>query len=638
MREPRNPFKLRTAEHIESDTTFLRLFEPSMLELLPENDLWSHVHILRSAPGGGKTSLMRLFAPTSLLTLYAYRTSEDCRELFQLTSQLGAFNENGPVLLGVMVSCARNYAALADLETDHVRRQRLFFSLLSSRIVLAMLRAALTLKGLHYPNDLEQIEVRLPSTLVVPTSLILPCTGRQLYEWAEKTETAVCEAIDSLSIANFDLIPGQETLTGLSLLDPKSILIDGIPVAENIILMLDDVHKLTSHQRHILLQSLLDLRSTVGVWIAERYEALDTDDLLSSGAIEGRDYASVIPLEKLWTRRSKRFEHLVVNIANRRARSASEVDIISFGSWLETSLDSPEWENKYSAAIDVISTRVRALAAGSNLFEEWLQSREQIHGTTREQAIAWRTLEILIERERRKLNLRFDWAIPIGELERRDEADVRGAAELFIAREFDFPYYFGQTRLASIASSNIEQFLWLAGEQFEEIVSAALMKKINTLSPLRQEAILKKAVVTRWNDMPRRVPNGRLVRKFLEAVGGFSRWATYQPNAPYSPGVTGIAISMDDLEKLRGARLDGKNTGIEQLSSVIASAIAHNLFDVTLDYKCKGNRWMVMHLNRLLCVQFNLPLQYSGWKEKSLRELQRWLEDGFRPNNKEVLL
>jgi len=31
MREPRNPFRLRNAEQIESDVSFLRLFGPGML-------------------------------------------------------------------------------------------------------------------------------------------------------------------------------------------------------------------------------------------------------------------------------------------------------------------------------------------------------------------------------------------------------------------------------------------------------------------------------------------------------------------------------------------------------------------------------------------------------------------------------
>jgi len=34
---------------------------------------------------------------------------------------------------------------------------------------------------------------------------------------------------------------------------------------------------------------------------------------------------------------------------------------------------------------------------------------------------------------------------------------------------------------------------------------------------------------------------------------------------------------------------------------------------------------MVMYLNRMLCVHFGLPLQYGGWREKRLADLQGWL-------------
>jgi hypothetical protein len=89
MKEPRNPFRLRASEHIESDTTFLHLFGPGMLDLLPKERLLDNVRILRSAPGGGKTSLMRLFTPSVLLALHAYRTREECRELYQRMQELG---------------------------------------------------------------------------------------------------------------------------------------------------------------------------------------------------------------------------------------------------------------------------------------------------------------------------------------------------------------------------------------------------------------------------------------------------------------------------------------------------------------------------------------------------------------------
>ena len=54
MREPRNPFRLRASESIESDATFLRLFGPGMLDLLPAENLWDKPQVFRSAPGGGQ--------------------------------------------------------------------------------------------------------------------------------------------------------------------------------------------------------------------------------------------------------------------------------------------------------------------------------------------------------------------------------------------------------------------------------------------------------------------------------------------------------------------------------------------------------------------------------------------------------
>ena len=159
MREPRNPFRLRASEHIESDATFLRLFSPGVLDLLPAESPLDKVHFLRSAEGGGKTSFLRLLAPTVLLTLHAYRRRDECKELYQRMRDLDVIGEDGPHLLGVPLSCARNYATLADLEIDRGRKDRLLFSLLNARIILATLRGALALKKLSYPADLDKLTV-----------------------------------------------------------------------------------------------------------------------------------------------------------------------------------------------------------------------------------------------------------------------------------------------------------------------------------------------------------------------------------------------------------------------------------------------------------------------------------------------
>jgi hypothetical protein len=640
MREPRNPFRLRASEHIESDATFLQLFEPAMLDLLPKEQLWETTRILRSAPGGGKTSLMRLFIPSVLMTLHAYRTREDCKELYSRLQELGVIGEMGPRLLGIMLSCSRDYATLADMDLDDARKDRLLFGLLNARVILAALRGALALKKLEYPGAVQRLTVQSLPGVDVPPGLQLPCRGNILYEWARKVEADVCEALDSFGPSQADSLPGHDALSSLSLIGPNCLTVDGAPIAERTLVMFDDVHKLTFSQRETLLRALIELRNPVSTWVAERFEALSVNEMLSSGAMPGRDYDRVILLEQFWREKGgkPRFEKLLLNMADRRARAATAVEMRSFASCLQASLNGSRWEDRVVSAIAEVAGRVRTMVGNTLLYQEWVSARERNEGTPTEKLLAWRTLEILIERDKRKTQKTLGFAFSQEELEEREGSDVEAAAELFLARELKLPYYYGPSRLASLASSNIEQFLQLAGDQFEESVSAALLKKPTDLPPDRQEAIIQKAIHQSWEEIPRRVRNGRKVRDFLQAIGEFANWVTYQPNAPYSPGVTGIAISMSDRDRLRSPNSARGTPEFLDLANTIASAIAHNLLEPMLDYKMKGNRWMVLYLNRALCVQFALPLHYGGFRERKLSELCQWLEHGFRPRKGESLL
>jgi hypothetical protein len=557
--------------------------------------------------------------------------------------ELSVIDESRPRLLGVMLSCARNYAALADMGFDQRRQERLLFGLLNARIVLATLRGALALCGLDYPGSLYRLNIALLPGAEPPLGVRFPCSGKEMYDWAMHLETTVCEALDSFGPPQAESLPGHDTLMSLMFMRPESITLDGLPVAENMLLLLDDVHKLTNLQRERLLQTVLELRSPTGIWVAERFEALSTDEMLSSGATEGRDYDSVILLEQFWREKKKRFEKMVLNIANRRAQAAADIEISSFGSCLQDSLDGTEWRRKFVDALEVVRTRVLTLAGTQAFFQEWVAERQAMEGTSREQAIAWRALEILIVREKRNAQKAFDFALSADVLEDKDDSAVKAAAELFLARECGIPYYFGPSKLAAIASSNIEQFLSLAGDEFEELISSILINrhKPADLTPGRQQVILKKAAQSYLNDIPRRVQHGHEVRRFIEAIGTFSQWMTYQPTAPNDPGVNGIAISMADREKLLDRNYLKTQPKKEKLARILASALAHNLLEPVLDYKCKGERWMVLNLNRLLCVHFDLLLHYGLFKEfkeqtkedkiQTLDELCMWIERGFTP-------
>ncbi len=69
-----------------------------------------------------------------------------------------------------------------------------------------------------------------------------------------------------------------------------------------------------------------------------------------------------------------------------------------------------------------------------------------------------------------------------------------------------------------------------------------------------------------------------------------------------------------------------------KLSNIISNCLNNNLLWAKPNVKAKGKEWLVLYINRMLCVQFDLPLQYGGWREHSLDKLMNWMDFGFQIN------
>lgn len=629
MKAPRNPFRLRAADRIHSDAAFVRLFGPQCLKLLDSaHETHDQLLILRSAEGGGKTSLMRMFTPRVLLALYKQRSEEDQRELFSRLAEVGIVSERGVHCLGVLLSLANDYEAISALDLDEGRRARVFFALLNARVLLASIAGILdlmqtTVEGLK-SLSIEAVGVTTGSQF----GLQLPATGDALVRWATKVETEIYELMDSFEYQG-DRITGHDTPFVLHLLTPDRLRWNGAPLVDRVQVMLDDVHELASDQRDRLLRTIIDARAPVGVWLGQRFEALSETELLSSGAETGRDVSAVVKLEQFWRKERNLFEKFALEIAKRRAESAVGVEISSFGSHLALA---PVAEAAVvAAAASEVEARVRALARDSALFREWVHARAADDGEPWSQAVNWRALEILIERERRKPQRRLfeEGIFERDALEAQDDSTIRNAAELFLSREAKLPYYFGTQRLCALASWNVQQFLALAGDHFEEMLAGLLLRNELDLAPIRQDAIVRKASERFWVDIPRRVREGRAVQRLLDAIGAFAVTETYLPNAPYSPGVTGIAITMVDRESLRTAAEQGRPADLAFLARCMSLALAHNLLEPVLDHRGQGENLMVLYLNRLLCARYNLPLGYGGYRRRKLPELAAWARTGL---------
>jgi hypothetical protein len=253
-----------------------------------------------------------------------------------------------------------------------------------------------------------------------------------------------------------------------------------------------------------------------------------------------------------------------------------------------------------------------------------------------------RSLEIRIERELASKQLTLDVLVrddvALTELEkRREAANLREAAELFLCSEYDLPYYFGEERLAQLAFANVDQFLAFGGDLFEELsgVSATSILRSNVaLSAQRQEELLSRAVKRMWDALGSGVEDGARVRSLLDGMGGYCAERTYLPNAPYAPSVTGLALRRSESDRLQRATREDPDSWDGRLGRILATLIAHNLITVQAS-EAKGQHWAVFYINRAWCVRYRLALSYGGWQPTDSKRLWSWTQgDAVRPTKR----
>jgi hypothetical protein len=618
----RNPFLLRTSERIESDVSFLRLYSHFVLESLIEKDsqgkLFDTILFIRSSPGAGKTSLLRLFEPSSLLTLHNRKSGEEFKELYKNLKRLNVVNDDGVDLLGVSLAFTRSYEMLEDLASiDEAKRKRLFFSLLNSRIITATLRAILHLKKLRFPEDLDKVDFTYDNKDFYFKKIKVPCNGKELYEWASGIESSVYNFLDSFLPDTYNAIEGHDELFSVKVLKSDFFLVDGKPVCKRFLIMLDDLHKLSTNQREMLIAYLIEKRSNSSIWLSERLEALT-----NLGTNEGRDY-NILNIEDYWKDREGKFEKLLLNIAGKRADDSRQE--ISFT--LEEDLDEDELVESIKKAKTDCITLLSNITSGTTKYDNWIRFLMSHEGTDLEIALAAKKIEILINRDRSKRQLDFNFSLPVEEIEMRADEKVSTAARLFLCKKYNLPYYFGFAALAKIATNNIEQFLSFAAPLYERMLSLNLNMDNVIINARDQDREIKKIANDKWKELPKIIPNGNSVSKFIENMCRFFSSETYKESASYAPGVNGFYIDVSKANKLITEPEWLVNPIYSNLRSVLNSCLAYNLLHVreTTQGK-KGQRKNVYYLNRWLCVRFDLPLNYGGWRSKKPDDIIRWIQ------------
>ena len=631
----RNPFRVRTSEHFEAED-FLSLFGLDALEIFNGDDMWTKIQVLRSARGGGKTSILKIFNPRSLNEIYNARTSDEkLSRLHRRLHELDVFDDSGPKVLGVYLSLFANYPILEQLEFSFPKQKKYCYTLISCRIILATIMSAMELKNLEFPEDLEKIYFRKPSMPNIPSSIPLPCTAKKLYDWASSIETKISNIIEE-NDTDETMLGGFESLSVLHVIKANNIIFEDSPVAQRTLLMLDDVDKLTSKQRIHFSNTLVNCRIPL-VWLAERLEALQPNELLFTEATVDREYSHPIILEKFWRDNMKKFETLLADVADKRAAANKEYNIQSFKQNIDDYLEK-KYDKSFQQAISDESERMIKKFGTQKKYRFLFDECENPEDTIEKAATQWRVLEILIERNQhnqQKKIIEEEFLLYDNFKITSKERDV---AEFYIKHKYKIPYYFGFPKLVKLASSNIQQFLQISSSLFDEIISSRSLDKSLHISSSRQEQLLFKSVEQYWNEIKNTIPHSEYVIPFLNSIGKFCFSETNFPEASYGP-VTGVGLSVNDVKILKNESVRNANPRYKILSDVISTCVAHNLLEPLPDSKQgqKGTTHLLLYINRLLCCWYGLPLSYGGWRQKNLDTLCSYYEEKFSSRRKQTL-
>lgn len=623
--QSRNLFRVRTAEHFGEDDGFLRLFGPTALDFFDPNDMWGRTRIIRSARGGGKTSILRIFSPRSLRTVAAMSRDPKMAPIHEKLCHLDALGGDGSVrVMGVMLSMFSNYPVIEQLGLDGRMQNALFFSMLAGKIAIAALRSACELKALEFPGDLGRIRVEHPDDPNIPAAIPVPCNGKVLYEWASDTERRVHVAMEGGTTEGHTGIAGHETLAILRVVQSSNMLHNGSPVAHRTLVMLDDVDKLTSSQRASLSRTLADLR-VPGVWMAERLEALRADELLAPNGTRGREYAEPVTLERFWRKNPVKFRSLLREISDKRAAQPGEYDANGFSGNLENSLG-PGLKVALGDMLRKERNRVSERFDKVPKYKEWIDSVDDDPDPLAG-AAKWKSLELAITRENKTGQTRLDKSTPLDSDQFLDTMpSLMPISKYLVATANKIPYCYGFDDLCTLSSSNVQQFLGLASDLFDDMMAAKMLGGDKSVTAARQHKILRAAADERWEEIVRTIDCPGLV-SFLDSMAEFCTEQTLLPGAPYH-GVTGIAISSHDQHILQEQSVKGTNPRYVALADVLSTCFAHNILEPNPDFRQgqRGSRHLVIYMNRLLCLRYGLPLQYRGWREKTLESLCGFVE------------
>lgn len=611
---PKNPFNSLYSEMIDSNQTFLSLFDEShILKTNNEGDtfiteeMFSKTVFFSSALGGGKSSTFHFFSPGVLETIV--QSKEEFPDYYALLERLNVIEGGKNRLLSVNVSLARNYEVIDDIY-ENGKRTQAFFALLNARVLKEALKSILVFNRAN--ND----ALSLISFAEVPEELTgvfrREWTGKDYYEWACREENLICEELNNLGdLKGIHFI--HNYLSVIQLFGASNIKFAGGIFADKVLFMFDDIHRLTQLQKQALRESLFVVRARVGVWLAQRTYGLGDEEVLGLDGTYGREYITR-RFEDYYTH-SGRSDKSFQIIADRRAKIAQDITVTSFQSCIADSID---WERDKESRkkLEKAYADLEQLL-NSYLLPDEIDLLKSRSSTLIDLTTTLRTAKIFIDRKlsRQQLTLEAFFLAPSKEelLKSLEDNSLRSAALYYLCIEYDLPFYFGMQKLYSLAFNNVYQFLSFAGAIFERRLSYRYHAKKNSavVSASEQDSIIHSVAKKKWEELSVMFANADRVQSLLGNIANIGIVTRDVGTASYSGGTyTGIGIKEDLFRELIKEN--------DEVRTTLSQCVSNNLLrKQDIRQGNKDENVVVFYLNRWICAFFNLPIAYGGWKSCS---------------------
>ncbi len=556
--------------------------------------------------------------------------NNELKESFPQFVEKGVLNDqDGPQLLGVLISCASGYADL--LPSASPIEEGPFRALLDCRVILRTIRSLSAFLGFAPDDPLDSIQLEYSDEAKDLQGIPKLTSARELAKWAEVQEKRIYAQMDSFAGNSSQSVPSIQRIESVLWLQSVRFIRNGSPVATKRLLMVDDLHRLRRKQRQILIDELTVQRPGIPVWLALRTLVLG-DELLSQGAKAGRDIQEY-SLEELWgsSKGIHQFLPFAQNVLERRMRQQDTVTG-TFAQRLREQLEPEEINGYLGPAIGALRADLQPHEKNARYSEWSSRAEKKAQDPSLDALLEFFVTRILVARDVSRKQMSFDLTLPAEAIDDKDSSSLRAAAEILLHEELGLPFYYGMERLCVMATYNVEELLSMAAALYEGIVAKQVLRtRHQELSPDDQEKILRQVAARRLKFVPKQHTEGTRAQKLITSIGGYCRSRTFLLNAPYAPGVTGVRLSQSELEKLQGRTRPLGEQG-DLLKRVLSECIAENLLVLrSSSASTARDAGSILYLNRTLCAHFGLPLQMGGWQDVSCTDLIEWMLRGWKP-------